>query len=922
MIRIRTVREFLWQVAEQYGIAEAYVWDQAGEIKSKTYNDLNEDVTMFARQMHMMFGEQRKIAVLGDTSYDWMCAFFGTIVSANIVVPMDMKSQKEDIIKRLNYADVSVVLLSDKYRAMEEDIMNACRKVNRVFSLESFSDSFSENTKKEVLSVVYPDQVSAMLFTSGTTGDGLKAAMLTQDGMLAGVKGYIPLYRPGDRLLSLLPIHHCFELFDGQMKALYMGCTICINDSISNLMKNMKKFGITAMVAVPAVANLFCSIIEREIKDHSVEEVYQMIGGHLKRICIGGAPTNAKMIELLEKVGVTVYDGYGLTESSGGCLFNWVPKNNPDSCGIVFAHNMEIKTEDGELMLHGPSVMCGYYKQAELTDSVVENGWLHTGDMAEISEDGHVTIVGRKDNMINLSNGEKVYPEQWEDRIGKIEGVTAVMVCAVADHLTAVIYAKDVSEIGQKEIVKQINAINADMQGFEKINDVRFRDKQFPVTSSMKIRRKAAMAELETTASDNYTPAQNNEQAAILSQVCRILNYKGRLGVTDNLYECGLDSLTTLELSVCLGCAPTVIYENKTVQKISEQISYSKGNMDEINRNLKVPDVNAMISAGVKHTPLPKDSTVLVTGATGYLGPHIVKDLLERGYRVFCLVRSVERLHAAFEYYGVDLDKVEAVTGDVTRKHFGLSDEQYIRLCRKVKAVFHVAATVNHVGDVSDSYNINVLGTKEVISFCKAAEAQLYHMSSFAVSGFQTDKVLTEDTLDIGQQITQNPYIQTKYQAEECVLQAKRDGLDCVIFRIGNLTKRASDGVFQINAESSGLSAQIRALQELKVYPESMSRMVYDDTPVDKAAEAIVELAENAEAGVIWHILNPNVCGIQEISGGKEVSDEEFEGLLRDNSNKDFSILSIYYRMSKDGFNLNFSTEKTVDELKSLGFEW
>lgn len=568
--------------------------------------------------------------------------------------------------------------------------------------------------------------------------------------------------------------------------------------------------------------------------------------------------------------------------------------------------------------------MSGYYKQPELTNKVIIDGWFHTGDMAQITEDNCVVITGRKDNMIKLSSGEKICPEKWEDKIEKIEGVTAVMVCAFNDHLVAVIYSKDISEVIKEFVTNSINKLNLDVPGYEKISDIRFREKPFPVTSSMKIRRSIIIKELsETDNTNEYIPPQNNIRAGILVQVKRILSSVEKISITDNLYDLGLDSLGTLELSVNLNCSPNLIYDCRTIKTLSEKIDSSNQlDINKINKQLKLRNVNTYIPTDT-HLSLKKNNTVLITGATGFLGPHIIKELQKYEINIICLVRSLDRFNKACDYYGVDSSNITTVVGDVIKHHFGLSDDDYIHLCKKTDAVFHVAATVNHVGNVENSYGINVEGTERVIKFCKASEAHLYHMSSFAVSGFNTNQVLTEDILDIGQQITQNPYIQTKYQAEERILKARSDGINSTIFRIGNLTKRASDGVFQMNAETSGLSAQVRALNKLGSYPSSMSNMRYDDTSVDKAAKAIVTLAINDGTGYIWHILNPNIQRIDEIAKVTKTDDETFDELLNDNHlDTDVSIFSIYYRMTKDGLNLNFDTTKTVNELKKYDFTW
>lgn len=921
MIRIRTLREFIWQVAEQFGEAEAYVWTENGEIRSKSYIDLNEDVTRIARELHYRFDEQRHIALIGDTSYAWLSTFFGIVVSSNIAVPMDVKSQPKEIIDRLKYSDTSIVMLSNKYAGLKEEILRSCPKVKKVFTLENFMNHMSDASEKDTLSIAYPDQVSLMLFTSGTTGDGFKAAMITQDGILSIAKSYVPGFRPGDHVLSLLPVHHCIELCNGQLKALYNGCTIYINDSIANIMQNIIRFKINSFVCVPMVANMLCAFIERESKTKTFEEIKQILGGNLQRLVTGGAAINAKMIELLSKIDVIAYNGYGLTESTGGCIYNFEPRQNPESCGIPYANGLEFKiADDGEILLKGPCIMSGYYKQPDLTERTLEHGWLHTGDLAKQKDNGYLVILGRKDNLINLANGEKVYPEELEDKINKIPYVTAVMVYAVNNHLSAMILPAKADADILNSITNAVNDLNGNLPGHMKITDVIFRDKPFPTTSSMKIKRSLVMKELEegmAKKTKEYVPPENDEQAAILEKVRQVLPNADRISITENLYDLGLDSLSTVELSIYLECSPALIYECKTVKNLADKLE----NSDD-HANLKMEGINEIIEHTNQHSALKKNAAVLVTGAAGFLGSHLVSALLERNDKVIVLVRDKDKLEKAYSYYGVDSSKADVVVGDITKDKLGLSDTVYNRLCQEVDAVFHTAATVSHVGDVSYSYEVNVKGTEEVIHFCREADAQLYHMSSYAVTGFNSDRSLTEKVLDIGQQIHQNPYIQTKYQAEEQVLKARENGVQSTIFRIGNLTKRSSDGVFQMNADSNGMSAQIRAFNKLNVYPVSMKKAMYDDTSVDKAAEAIALLADGHGTGHIWHIMNPDAKTIREVSGANEVSDEEFDSILTNNHDIDVNILSIYYKMAKEGFNTNFDPSFTVNILKETGFTW
>lgn len=218
-------------------------------------------------ELNRRFGTQKKIALIGEMSYSWISAYYGIITGGNISVPLDIKLSPEELTERLNFADVTVVFLSACFSALEEMILSQCEKIAVVLRLEDYPGGLSEE-RSSSFPTTDPDALASLMFTSGTSGDGLKAAMITQRGILADVTGPVPLCVPGDKLLSLLPIHHCFEIFVGQMKYLYLGATICISDSMANLMPNLTRFGITIVVAVPALANMLAAFIAQGLHNH------------------------------------------------------------------------------------------------------------------------------------------------------------------------------------------------------------------------------------------------------------------------------------------------------------------------------------------------------------------------------------------------------------------------------------------------------------------------------------------------------------------------------------------------------------------------------------------------------------------------------------------------------------------------------
>lgn len=920
--KMNTLHEFLDDMASRFGASAAYMWLEGNDIASKSFIEMRDDAARMAAHIRDRFGTGQKIALIGDMSYPWIRAYYGIMNSANVSVPLDTKLSPEELAERLVFADVSVVFLSRKYAALREAIRLHCGGVETILALEDDLNDAAE-APSEGWEPVDPDALSSLMFTSGTSGDGLKAAMITQRAILADVIGPVPLCVPGDRLLSLLPIHHCFEIFVGQMKYLYLGATICVNDSMANLIPNLTRFGITIVVAVPALANMLAALIAQGLKTHSIEAVKAMLGGKLRRITIGGASVSREVIDTLGLAGITIFVGYGLTETAGGCLANCDASIRPLEAGAPYVEGMEMKLDDGELCLHGPMIMQGYYKSPALTAKVIQDGWFHTGDLAEITNEGYVIIHGRKDNMIKTPNGEKIYPENWENRLLNIGGVSAAMVANVNDHLTAILFLKEDSPEKRAAVVEAINGINATLPNYEKIPDVRFREKPFPMTTSLKIRRGVVMKELaeESRVHTAATPPENDHQRRILKAVMGVLPGCSAIGIDDNLFDMGMDSLSAINLAIRLNCDPDAVYASKTIRGLSERLS---GNDRRLDVGRKRAGINRYI--GMKPAAAPGlGDTILLTGASGYLGAHLLDELARNGHSVICLVRSAEALDRALQYYGFSRQnrQIEVVIGDITAPRLGLSKEQYDAICARVDAVVHAAARVSHVGGVNDSYRVNVEGTRTVIRFCTDAKAALFHISSYAVSGFGTDQPLTEAVLDIGQDIGLNPYIQTKYQAEEQVLLARAEGVPSTIFRIGNLTARAADGRFQINADSSGMAAQLRAIRKLGVFPRSMGAVPYDATPVDHAARAIALLAENDGAGHIWHIINPHFSTLAQLTGARMIDDMDFADLLAAGSaDRDIAILSVYYRMAQNGFNVHFDAARTQSELALLGFSW
>lgn len=804
--------------------------------------------------------------------------------------------------------------------------------------------------------------LTEILFTSGTTGSS-KGVMLSHANIVSNIIAVKELkFNDEDAVtdvLSVLPIHHTYELTIDNLAVLYNGGTININDKIENTIANMKKFKPDLILVVPLIADLICkkikegiaakgkqkqvafakrlnrlaSVVNLDIRRKLYKDVLDNFGGNLHTIITGGAPTRKETIDELAEYGITVYQGYGLTECSPLVACNYPGNNKPGSAGkaILKTH---IKIVNDEILVKGPGIMLGYYKNEQATQEVMSNGWFKTGDLGYLDDDGYLYITGRSKNLIILDNGKNIYPEEIEGYLYDIDYIKDVMVYDDNGRITALIYPEKFSTDVLDFIKKEIKKINETLPSYKKVVSVKFRKSEFPKTTTHKIKRNDVLKNIhehDAIKAQEYIAPKTTEQKRLCHAFEKILS-KNKVGVNDDFFSIGGDSLAAMELSAFLGITVQDIYENPTVTMLEKAMINISASTDS-----EKIDVNSLITenSGVRLKESPKN--ILLTGATGYLGAHILKNLLDKDCNVTCLVRDAERLKSVFKYYfGNSMEKYsfEIILGNIELPQFGISDELYNELKEKTDAVIHTAANVMHAGYYKDFEKTNVIGTQNVIDFCMGANAVLHHASTASVSGSGTvkqnnpDSVFNEFTLDIGQEYTQNVYIHSKYKAEERVLLARHNGLKANIYRIGNLTWRVSDGKFQRNSSDNGFLGRCRGLFKLGAYSSELAEYPIDFTAVDECAEAYVLLALSKDANRIYHLYNPNVLYVNTLikkffMNCRHVRKDVFDTLLRDKvQDKDIAILSFYNSIASKSANIKTYNDFTVGELKKLNFNW
>ena len=306
------------------------------------------------------------------------------------------------------------------------------------------------------------DDVCTIIFTSGTTGKS-KGVMLTQRNLYDDVTNVIVTFEPGTTMLSVLPVHHAYCLVMDWLKGFSLGATLYINDSLLHMVRNIGMVKPQVLLMVPLMIETIgkrLAAIESDLPKPEIAK--QLMGENLEYIFSGGAHLDPAYISLFEEYGIKVCEGYGMSECSPTISSNGQTGNRPGSVGKVLA-NMQVRFVDGEIQVKGSNVMKGYYKMPKETEEAFVDGWLRTGDLGCMDEDGYLYITGRLKNLIILSNGENVSPEEIENTMLTNDLVGEIIISGEENGLAARIYPDpDVVEakgLSPEEVQAQLQAI-------------------------------------------------------------------------------------------------------------------------------------------------------------------------------------------------------------------------------------------------------------------------------------------------------------------------------------------------------------------------------------------------------------------------------------------------------------------------------
>ena len=559
----KDIKELIYNSAKTYANNIAFVVKHQ-EGKNKTYENITykmllEQINALGTKLYSMGFKNKRIAILGRNRYEWALGHLTSLLGGIISVPLDKDLQVDELENSLIRSKADAIYFDEKYIEKIEEIKNRnntnvkeyiCMSklagYDDIHTLKEEGQKLLEEGNKEYISAkIDENAMNILLFTSGTTSKS-KAVMLSQKNIASNVYAMqrVEDIRSTDSNLAFLPMHH---IFGSTCLIVMLACGVRTSfpDGLRYVAQNLKEYEVSLFVGVPllveAIYNKVVKEIDKQGKTKLIKNairvsnfllklhidirrklfkpIIDQLGGKMRFVISGGAPLDPKIQKGFIDLGINVAQGYGLTETSPVIAAENMYKSRTGSIGVPMENvTVEIVNKDdngiGELRAKGPNVMLGYYENDEETNKVLKDGWFYTGDLGYIDKDGFIFITGRQKNMIVLKNGKKIFPEEIETLVNRIDLVEECMVFGMPDEVdkndvklsVKVVYNKD--EVIQKygdisfDEIRDIiwnrikNEVNTTVPRYKHIMNMILTDKELIKTTTKKVKRNEELKEI------------------------------------------------------------------------------------------------------------------------------------------------------------------------------------------------------------------------------------------------------------------------------------------------------------------------------------------------------------------------------------------------------------------------------------------
>ncbi len=499
MREVKTLKDLVYYADERFGDESFVIEYKKKQFVEHSYADFRRDCDSLGTWINERFPDRVHAAVIGLTSYEYLVAWFGIQCGGNVSVPLDNSNNAERIADEINRSDSEIVFVDKNHENDIETFRELCPKVKYYIHIHKeyegalyLADILKEYEGRQPDRSSQENELAAILFTSGTTGKS-KGVMLSNGNLIDNATCEPDLGYHGNKRMTVLPIHHVFCFTCDILCSLWYGRKLCINDSLMRIIKNLKIFRPVDVTFVPMIS---ASILNR-MKQMAGEDGdklavgKEVFGENFSIVYSGGAYLSPDIIKGFAEFGIEIAQGYGMTECSPRICSGVKNCPKPESVGEIVP-GCEVRIVDGEIQVKSKSVMMGYYKDPEETaNSISEDGWLMTGDLGYKDDDGYLYITGRKKNLIILSNGENVSPEEIENRFSYFQPIKEIVVYDKAGVITAQVYPDPDCECDDiRAVIQQkIDEVNDTFPAAKQIVNLIIRDKEFEKTASKKIIR-------------------------------------------------------------------------------------------------------------------------------------------------------------------------------------------------------------------------------------------------------------------------------------------------------------------------------------------------------------------------------------------------------------------------------------------------
>ncbi|WP_248547765.1 non-ribosomal peptide synthetase [Paenibacillus odorifer] len=938
-----------------------------------TYREINERSGRLARLLRMRgVGPDTIVGLLAERSAEMIIGLLAILKAGGAYLPIDPDYPAERIRYMLEHSRTQLLLT---HRAENFTTGHPCEQLRITDLLELPETGGYEAASAEGGHLAY------VIYTSGSTGKP-KGVMIEHRQVInfaAGMASRLELEQYSS-FLCVTTVSFDIFVLEAIVPLLY-GMQVVLSvkgEDIDGrkLAQTMAANSVDIMQTTPSRLQLLLN-----------DEAFLAAARQLKVILCGGEALPAQIVSRLAGFRqLRLFNMYGPTETTVWSLVAEVDISGPIRIGRPI-QNTEVFILDekgallpigavGELCIGGQGLARGYlFNEAETGSRFVPSPFgereklYKSGDMARWHYDGTLEFCGRKDNQLKI-RGYRIEPGEIEERLLELAGITDVKVVdkdVAGSKFLCAYYVADHSYSPQALRSKMKSVLPDYMVPAHFI-----RLDSMPYTDNGKTNLRI-LKELPFEERREWEAPDGADEAFLLDELRKALNLS-EIGVTDPIFEFGANSLNIMRFVQRIQSNYEIQYEDivqsPTIREIAAKAvprrrgiaevlaSYNRSGLEQIPEEIHSGlsryragylEAYKDIAAG----DITEHRNILLSGSTGYLGIHLLRELLHNTSSTLTLIiRGADALEAEnrlsrcyFYYFRESLQplrsRLEVIAGDLTEDNFGMEQEAYRQMADSISCVINSAADVSHYGLYETFRKANVQSVTRLIEFClSGSKKDLYHVSTTSVgNGYLEDQeyqLLTEEQACIGQQ-AENYYVASKAEAESLVLQARGQGINTTILRVGNLVFQSATGRCQENINSNAFYQRLRSFLELGRIPD-IPGMDMELSYVDKVSEAIMLLLfRPILQNEIFHICNPHLLPYGQFAGLAAESGYELQ-MLEPAKFADF-LVNHYeearYREAVDVLLVHFnllarqkstqvvlSSEKTAHILEQLGFLW